>query len=37
MQDQACAPEVLMGLASVLDRSEEAEGSKMFLIPAPVA
>jgi hypothetical protein len=37
MQCPACASEVLMGLAGVLDRKEESEESNMFLIPALAA
>jgi hypothetical protein len=37
MQCPACASQVLMGLAGLLDRQEEVEGSNMFLIPAMAA
>ncbi|MGA2167425.1 MAG: hypothetical protein ABSG62_04395 [Terracidiphilus sp.] len=33
----ACASQVLMGLAGVLDRKEEVEEPNMFLIPAMAA
>ena len=37
MQCPACASEVLMGLAGVLDRKEEVGESNLFLIPALAA
>jgi len=37
MRCPACASEVLMGLAGVLDRKEKAEASNLFLFPALAA
>jgi hypothetical protein len=37
MHCPACASEVLLGLASVFDRKEEAVGSNLFLVPTLAA
>jgi hypothetical protein len=37
MQCPACASEVLMGLAGVLDRKKKLEESKLLLFPALAA
>jgi hypothetical protein len=37
MRCPACASEVLMGLAGVFDRKEEAEESNLFLFPTLAA